>query len=82
MLQRSTATLMSSLTCCCARVALQHQSSFDVKWCRGSVAELLFAPLIERMKGDGCQILGGQLVQEIKQNNIGDVTSVVARYAT
>jgi hypothetical protein len=61
------------------RAALQHQNNFDVCWCRGSVAELLFAPLIERIKSFGGQILGGQLVQRIEVNAYGDVSSVTAR---
>jgi len=46
--------------------------------CRGSVAETLFAPLLERLRADGCQVLGGQLVQQVVVDERG-VTSVVAR---
>lgn len=33
--------------------ALQHQESFDVRWCRGSVAEKIFAPLVSRLTSRG-----------------------------
>lgn len=59
--------------------ALQHQNSFDVCWCKGSVAELLFAPLIDRIRANGGQVLGSQLVEEVTTGDDGAVTSVVAR---
>ena len=64
-----------------ACAALQHQNNFDVCWCKGSVAELLFAPLIERIQSFGGQIMGSQLVLSIEMDAYGDVSSVTARYA-
>ena len=45
------------------------------------MAELLFAPLIERIQSFGGQIMGSQLVQSIEMDAYGDVRSVTARYA-
>lgn len=62
--------------------ALQHQNNFDVCWCKGSVAERIFKPLIERIEAAGGQILGSQLVQSIDmESSYGDVASVTARRA-
>lgn len=41
--------------------ALAHQADFDVAWPRASIAESIFAPLIERIKAAGGQLLGGQV---------------------
>lgn len=35
--------------------ALQHQESFDVRWCRGSVADKIFAPLVKSLTERGAQ---------------------------
>lgn len=36
--------------------ALAHQNDFDVCWCKGSVAEKIFTPLVERIKSQGCKV--------------------------
>ncbi|PSC69064.1 amine oxidase [Micractinium conductrix] len=59
--------------------ALAHQSDFDVCWCKGSVSELIFAPLIERIKQQGGKIQGGRLVSGIETDAAGNVTALVAR---
>lgn len=33
--------------------ALAHQNDFDVCWPRGSIAELIFKPLVERIRSTG-----------------------------
>ncbi len=33
--------------------ALAHQNDFDVCWPRGSIAELIFQPLVERIRAAG-----------------------------
>ena len=43
------------------------------------MAELLFAPLIDRIRTTGGQVLGSQLVEEVTTGDDGAVTSVVAR---
>lgn len=39
--------------------ALAHQSDFDVCWCKGSVSELIFEPLIAKIKERGGKIQVG-----------------------
>ena len=40
------------------RAALAHQQDFDVCWCRGSVAETIFQPLIASIERSGGSIQG------------------------
>ncbi|KAL6762516.1 hypothetical protein V8C86DRAFT_2515288 [Haematococcus lacustris] len=42
--------------------ALAHQNDFDVCWCKGSIAELIFTPLVRRIEAQGGQVLGNRLV--------------------
>ena len=63
--------------------ALAHQSDFDVCWCRGSIAEKIFKPLVEGIEKGGGTLLGGKLVTglEVEQGGIGGkkrVTRVTA----
>lgn len=59
--------------------ALQHQNSFDVCWCRGSVAEKIFAPLIGRIRARGGSVTGSRLVERLDVDADGLVNKVVAR---
>jgi hypothetical protein len=43
------------------------------------VSELLFAPLIDRIKLRGGHVTGSQLAEEIVLDDTGSVSSVVAR---
>jgi uncharacterized protein with NAD-binding domain and iron-sulfur cluster len=36
---------------------LKHQNSFDVRWCKGNVGELIFAPWVEQMEARGVKFL-------------------------
>lgn len=45
--------------------ALAHQYDFDVCWCKGSVSERIFSPLVELIKKQGGNIVGGQLVTDV-----------------
>eukprot|EP00966_Prymnesium_polylepis_P284843 6580894-Prymnesium_polylepis.1 len=36
---------------------LKHQTSFDVRWCRGNVGELIFQPWVEQMQQRGVTFL-------------------------
>lgn len=62
--------------------ALQHQNSFDVCWCRGSVAERIFAPLVTRIKASGGKVLGGQRVTSLDTAPDGAVRAVTATCAS
>jgi uncharacterized protein with NAD-binding domain and iron-sulfur cluster len=59
--------------------ALAHQNDFDVCWCRGSISERIFAPLIARIEAAGGSIRGGRLVSGLATDAAGRVTSVTAR---
>ena len=42
------------------------QADFDVRWCRGPVAERLFKPLVNRLQEMGGQVLGGRRVEMVQ----------------
>ncbi|GFR52690.1 hypothetical protein Agub_g15316 [Astrephomene gubernaculifera] len=59
--------------------ALAHQNDFDVCWPRGSVAELVFMPLVERIRAAGGRVLGSRLVTGFSTDpESGEVRSVEA----
>lgn len=45
---------------------LAHQASFDVRWCRGAIGELIFKPFVQKLESMGVTLLGGRRVTEIK----------------
>ena len=51
---------------CFVFYALAHQADFDVCWCKGSVAERIFEPLMERIRRDGGAIVGSKAVTDVK----------------
>uniref|UniRef100_A0A383VMW8 Amine oxidase domain-containing protein n=1 Tax=Tetradesmus obliquus TaxID=3088 RepID=A0A383VMW8_TETOB len=44
---------------------LAHQPDFDVRWCKGPIGELIFSPLVSRLKSLGVTILGGRRAQQL-----------------
>ena len=44
---------------------LAHQADFDVCWCKGSVAEVIFKPWLELMNSQGCRVLGNNRVVDV-----------------
>ena len=57
--------------------ALAHQNDFDVCWCKGSVSERIFLPLVDLIKKKGGKIVGGQLVTDVTlDSTAGSVTGV------
>lgn len=42
------------------------QADFDVRWCKGPVAERLFKPLIANIESMGGEVLGGQRVSQVQ----------------
>lgn len=58
---------------------LAHQPDFDVRWCRGSVTEKIFAPLVEMIKGNGGDVRGGMFVTDLEVDQDGKVSSVLAK---
>lgn len=53
---------------------LAHQPDFDVRWCRGAVGEVIFAPWLRWLQQRGATVLGGRRVTEVlpgeKQQNL------------
>ncbi len=45
--------------------ALAHQADFDVCWCKGSVSERIFLPLVEKIKKAGATIQGSTFVTDV-----------------
>ncbi|KAK9868775.1 hypothetical protein WJX84_001572 [Apatococcus fuscideae] len=59
---------------------LAHQADFDVCWCKGSVSELIFKPLVDLIQGLGGRIQGGRLASDLDVNpETGRVQGVIAR---
>lgn len=59
--------------------ALAHQNDFDVCWPKGSIAELIFTPLVERIGREGGRVLGNRLVTGLTTDpDSGEVSSVEA----
>ena len=42
------------------------QADFDVRWCKGPVAERLFKPLIANIESRGGHVLGGRRVSQVQ----------------
>lgn len=58
---------------------LAHQADFDVRWCKGSVAELIFQPWIQHIENQGGRILGGKRVSDvILDDSVNKITGIVA----
>ncbi|KAG2443456.1 hypothetical protein HXX76_001813 [Chlamydomonas incerta] len=59
--------------------ALAHQNDFDVCWPRGAIAELIFQPMVERIRAAGGRVLGSRLVTGLTTDpKTGEVVSVEA----
>jgi uncharacterized protein with NAD-binding domain and iron-sulfur cluster len=51
--------------------ALQSRGAFDVRWCRGSIAEKIFGPWQTQLERRGVAITGGARVSSIEKNEDG-----------
>jgi len=52
----------------------------DVRWCRGSISERIFAPLADRIRAGGGRILGGTAVERVVVDpKTNSITSLRAR---
>jgi uncharacterized protein with NAD-binding domain and iron-sulfur cluster len=58
--------------------ALRSQDAFDVRWCRGSVVDRIFAPLVRRITAGGGRVLGGHRVTGVTMDEDGRVAGVAA----
>ncbi|KAK3252317.1 hypothetical protein CYMTET_38379 [Cymbomonas tetramitiformis] len=51
---------------------LAHQSDFDVRWCRGAIAERIFSPWRAAIEHAGGTVEGGWRVEEVQvENGVG-----------
>ncbi|KAK9788284.1 hypothetical protein WJX73_005739 [Symbiochloris irregularis] len=57
---------------------LNHQQDFDVKWCRGTTGNMIFAPWIDRLEQLGSHFHSGHLVRDVQTDATGNITSVSA----
>jgi len=58
--------------------ALAHQNDFDVRWCRSTVADAFFAPMVRDIEADGGRVLARKFVRDVKA--VGNqVNTVVAQ---
>ena len=62
---------------------LAHQDDFDVRWCKGTIAEEIFAPWVKRMREAGGPnvVLGGRRVQTVELGEPGDRARVTVTIA-
>ena len=65
------------------RYVLAHQDDFDVRWCKGTIAEEIFAPWVKRMREAGGPnvVLGGRRVQTVELGEPGDRARVTVSNA-
>lgn len=61
---------------------LAHQSDFDVVWCRGTIGELIFQPLVEKIEYLGGKVLTQQRVTDIALDDRGEAKGVVCGETT
>lgn len=57
---------------------LAHQQDFDVRWCKGSIAERIFKPWLFAIENLGGQVLGGKRVQNIVCSDGSKVSAVTS----
>ena len=60
-----------------ACAALAHQADFDIKWCRGSVAERILLPLADRIRSLGATISGSTFATDVVLNDTGTAVTAV-----
>ena len=56
---------------------LKSQNSFDVRWCRGNIGELIFDPWVELMKENGVQFETSSRVQGFEMDGNDCISKVV-----
>ncbi len=54
--QPGNAVLSPALWLLLAAAALAHQADFDVCWCKGSVSDRIFLPLVDRIRNAGGKV--------------------------
>lgn len=59
--------------------ALAHQNDFDICWCKGSVTEKIFNPMVEKIKASGGRVIGNQAVVDFRMDDKKTIDAVVAK---
>jgi len=58
----------------CERGPAAAQDAFDVRWCRGSIAEQIFLPWRARLEAGGARLLGGRRALRVLPGRDGRVS--------
>ena len=56
---------------------LAHQPDFDVRWCRGTVGEMIFRPWVKQIEKAGGQILANHRVTDVRVGQGNSVNAVI-----
>ncbi len=56
---------------------LAHQPDFDVRWCRGTVGEMIFRPWVEQIEAAGGKILANQRVTDVRVGGNNEIDAVI-----
>ena len=56
---------------------LAHQPDFDVRWCRGTVGEMIFRPWTEQIEKAGGRILANHRVTDVRVSSDNKIDAVV-----
>ena len=56
---------------------LAHQPDFDVRWCRGTVGEMIFRPWVQQIEAAGGRILANHRVTDVRVDNSNAIDAVV-----
>lgn len=57
--------------------ALQSPGAFDVRWCKGSIAEKIFAPWGDQLERRGVNVLGGAKATSIEKSEDKDGSFII-----
>ena len=56
---------------------LAHQPDFDVRWCRGTVGEMIFRPWVQQIKKAGGKILANKRVTDVRAGSNNEIDAVI-----
>ncbi|MGB7084224.1 MAG: FAD-dependent oxidoreductase [Phormidesmis sp.] len=56
---------------------LAHQPDFDVRWCRGTVGEMIFRPWVKQIEKAGGRILSNHRVTDVRMGSDNAVNAVI-----
>ncbi|MEM9946254.1 MAG: FAD-dependent oxidoreductase [Cyanobacteria bacterium P01_D01_bin.36] len=56
---------------------LAHQPDFDVRWCRGTVGEMIFRPWVSQIEAAGGKILANKRVSDVRLGIDNEIDAVI-----